>query len=105
MASICEPGYVPVTTRVGNQICLLSAMLVHNLTRELQMLAHPPQRGTTAKRTALWAFEKLQTTRRNHIQRAGRLLRPGGKLMLSMNDNAAVERELLHYLDALKIVA
>ena len=42
---------------------------------------------------------------RNLIQRAGRLLRPGGKLVLSMNDNAAVECELLHYLDALEIAA
>ncbi len=97
--------YVPVTTRVGNQIYLLSAMLAHNLTRELQMIAHPPQRGTTAKRTALWAFEKLQTMRRNLIQRTGRLLRPKGKLVLSMNENAAVESELLHYLDALKMTA
>ncbi len=97
--------YVPVATRVGNPIHLLSAMLDHNLTRELQMIAHPPQRGTTAKRTALWAFEKLQTMRRNLIQRAGRLLRPGGKLVLSMSDNATVERELLHYLDALKMAA
>ncbi len=29
------------------------------------------------------------------------LLRPQGKLVLSMNDNAAVKSELLHYLDAL----
>ena len=105
LKSHCQMDYIPVTTRVGNQIYLLSAMLVHNLARELQMLAHPPQRGTTAKRTALWAFEKLQTTRRNLIQRAGRLLRPQGKLVLSMNNNAAVERELLHYLDALKMAA
>ncbi len=28
-----------------------------------------------------------------------------GKLVLSMNDNAAVEKELLHYLDALKMAA
>jgi len=105
LKSHCQMDYVPVTTRVGNQIYLLSAMLAHNLTRELQMIAHPPQRGTTAKRTALWAFEKLQTMRRNLIQRAGRLLRPGGKLVLSMNDNETVETELLHYLDALKMTA
>lgn len=65
------------------------------------MVAHPPQRGTRAKRPPLWAFEQLQTLRRNLIQRAGRLLRPGGRLVLSMNENAAVQRELTHYLDAL----
>ncbi len=105
LKSHCQMDYVPVTTRVGNPIYLLSAMLLHNLTRELQMIVHPPRRGTTAKRTAPWVFEKLQTMRRNLPQRAGRLLHPGGKLVLSMNDNAAVERELLHYVDALKMAA
>jgi hypothetical protein len=105
LKSHCQMGHVPVTTRVGNQIYLLSAMLAHNLTRELQMLAHPPQRATSAKRPPLWAFEQLQTLRRNLIQRAGRLLRPGGRNVLSMNDNAAVEKELMHYLNALKIAA
>ena len=80
-------------------------MFAHSLTRELQMIGHPPQRGTTAKRTALLAFEKLQTMRRHLIQRAGRLLLPQGKLVLSMNENAAVESELLHYLDALEVTA
>ena len=103
LKSHCQMDYVPVTTRVGNQLYLLSAMLVHNLTRELQMIAHPPQRTTNAKRTALWAFEQLQTLRRNLIQRAGRLLRPGGKPVLSMNHNDAVQKELLHYLDALGV--
>ena len=105
LKSHCQMDYVPVTTRVGNQIYLLSAMLAHNLTRELQMVAHPPQRGTTAKRTALWAFEQLDTIRRNLVQRAGRLIRPQGKLVLSMNNNTAVETELLHYLDALELAA
>lgn len=105
LKSHCQMGYVPVTTRVGNQIYLLTAMLAHNLTRELQMIAHPPQRGTTAKRTALWAFEQLQTMRRNLLQRAGRLLRPAGRPVLSMNNNASVEQELLHYLDALDMAA
>ena len=105
LKSHCQGDYVAVTSRVGNQIYLLSAMLAHNLTRELQMITHPTQRGTTAKRTALWAFQQLDTIRRNLIQRAGRLIRPQGKLVLSMNDNTAVEAELLHYLDALEVAA
>ena len=105
LKSHCQGDHVAVNSRVGNQIYLLSAMLAHNLTRELQMIAHPAQRGTTAKRTALWAFQQLDTIRRNLIQRAGRLIRPQGKLVLSMNDNAAVERELLQYLEALEVAA
>lgn len=105
LKSHCHMDYVPVTTLHGNQIYLLAGMLAHNLGRELQMIAHPPQRKLTPKRTALWAFEKLGTLQRKLIQRAGRLLRPGGKLILSMNSNEIVERDLLHYLEALDVVA
>lgn len=101
LKSHCHMDYVPVTTEHGNQVYLLAGMLAHNLGRELQMIAHPPQRKLTPKRTALWAFEKLGTLQRKLIQRAGRLLRPAGKLVLSMTLNEAVERELSHYLDAL----
>jgi len=93
--------YVPVTTCVGNQLFLWSAVLAHNLARELQMAAAPPQRATTAKRAALWVFQELHTLRRNLLQRAGRLTRPAGRLTLTMNANAAVRDELLHYLHAL----
>lgn len=98
----CQMGYVPVTTRVGNQRYLFAAVLAHNLTRELQMLTTPPARTTTAKRAALWPFQQLNTLRRNLLQRAGRLIRPQGKWVLSMNANPAVENELLQLLDALE---
>jgi hypothetical protein len=98
----CQMGHVPVTTRVGNQLYLWAAILAHNLSRELQMQAAPPQRTTTAQRAALWPFQQLNTLRRNLLQRAGRLIRPHGKLVLSMSANPAVEHELLHYLTALE---
>lgn len=101
LKSHCHQDYVPVKTLAGNQTYLLAGMLAHNLGRELQMTAHPAQRSTSAKRTPLWAFEKLGTLQRKLIQRAGRLLRPAGKLVLSMNANETVENEVLHYLDAL----
>lgn len=98
----CHMDHIPVTTRVGNQLYLLAAILAHNLAREMQMRSHPPQRATTSKRTALWAFQQLDTLRRNIIQRAGRLIRPNGNVVLSMNTAPAVEKEMLHYLDALQ---
>ena len=52
LKSHCQMGHVPVTTRAGNQIHLLSAMLAHDLPRELQMITHPPQRGTTVPSAA-----------------------------------------------------
>jgi hypothetical protein len=102
LKSQCQMDYVPVKTRLGNQLYMYSAILAHNLARELQMLTDPQERNTTAKRAALWAFQQLDTLRRNIIQRAGRLVRPNGHLVLSMNANPAVEEEMLHYLDALQ---
>ena len=40
-----------------NQICMRSALLAHNLTRELQMIAHPTRQGTTAKHSPRWVFQ------------------------------------------------
>jgi len=105
LKSHCQMEYVPVRTRVGNEIFLFSAVLAHNLTRELQMAAHPPQRVTTEKRAPLWIFQQLNTLRRNLIQRAGRLTRPQGMLTLTMSGNVAVKHELLHYLHVLRPAA
>ena len=101
----CHLDYVPVTTLYGNQTYLLAGILAHNLNRQLQMMAHPRQRGTTVQRPALWVFEKLGTLQRKLIQRAGRLLRPAGKPVLSMQSNEIVKTELLHYLEAIEVAA
>ncbi len=102
LKSHCQMDYVPVTTRVGNQLYMFAAILAHNLTRELQMQISPRARGTTAKRAALWCFREIQTLRRTLIQRAGRIIRPAGKLILSMDSNEKLENELLHSLGVLK---
>ena len=68
--------YVPVKTRIGNQLYMFAGILAHNLTRELQMRIHPRERRTTAKRAALWCFREIETLRHTLIQRAGRIIRP-----------------------------
>lgn len=98
-------SYVPSRTLAGNQIYLLSALMAHNLARELQMVAHPPARTLNDKRTPLWAFQRLSTLCHNLIQRAGRLTRPNGHLTLTMSANPVVRKDLLHYLDALQSAA
>lgn len=98
-------NYVPTRTLLGNQLYLLAGILAHNLVRELQMRGHAAARNTTYQRTPLWPFESVSTLCRKIVQRAGRLTRPAGRLTLTMNANAAVQRELLHYLDALKQAA
>lgn len=105
LKSQAQMDYVPTRTKAGNQTFLLSAVLAHNLNREMQMLCYERARNTTEKRAPLWCFEQLGTLRRKLIQRAGRLSRPQGRLTLTMSANPAVKSELLHYLDILKSAA
>jgi hypothetical protein len=101
LKSDCQMDYVPVSTEVGNRLYRSAAILAHNLSRELQMQLHPRDRRTTPKRAALWCFRELSTLRRTIIQRAGRILRPAGQLILSMNSNDRLESELTTYIETL----
>jgi hypothetical protein len=105
LKSQAQMDYIPVRTLAGNQIYLWSAVLAHNLSRELQMLASTPQRHTTEKRSPFWIFQELNTLRRNLIQRAGRLTRPQGKLTLTISGGPLAKDELLHYLRCLRRAA
>jgi 16S rRNA C967 or C1407 C5-methylase (RsmB/RsmF family) len=69
------------------------------------MMTRPAQRTIQEKRTALWQFEQLATLQQRIIQRAGRLIRPQGRLTLSMSANSAAQNELLQYLDQLEKAA
>jgi hypothetical protein len=100
-----QMDYVPTKTLAGNQIFLLSAVLAHNLNRELQMIVNEPSRKTTTQRSPLWQFERLETLRRKLIQRAGRFTHPQGRLTLTMSANPAVREKLLHYSQILKTAA
>ncbi len=94
--------YLPTRRLVGNQVYLMSAVLAHNLNRELQMEVNLPQRErNTAKRACLWIFEKIGTFRKRLIQRAGRLTRPAGVLTLTMSANDATANEIINFLGAL----
>jgi hypothetical protein len=90
--------YVPVKSLNGNKLYLLSAMLTHNLHHEVQMDTKTRERGTTEKRAALWKFEKLSVFRKKILQRAGRLIRPQGRLTLVMANIAAIKTEMLDYM-------
>jgi hypothetical protein len=103
LKSQVQAGYVPVRGWNGNRIWLLAGMLAHNLVREMQMLAQPKARGTTARRATLWIFEQVATLRRNLVQRAGRLTRPQGRLTLTMSANRAVQDQMRLYLRALAV--
>ena len=98
-------AYIPTQTWVGNPLFMLAAVFAHNLTRKLPMRTRNPTRHNHPKRTALWPFQRLDTLRQNRLHRAGRIIRPQGRLTLSMNANEAVQRELLHCLNHLEETA
>jgi len=79
---------------VPNRLFTLASLLSHNLSREVQMGAREPERGTLRKRPARWEFSELGTMRQNFLHRAGRLLNPQGRLTLVINANPAVENDL-----------
>ena len=96
---------IPSRRLAGNQMFTLCAMMAHNLSREVQMLAALSASRALPKRPAAWAFEKLDTLRHRIIQRAGRFTRPQGELTLTMSANRVVRKDLLHFLDVLQKAA
>lgn len=105
LKSQIQMDYVPTRREAGNRVYVLSAILAHNLNRELQMIVHQPTRRTNDKRSPLWSFARMDTLRRTLIQRAGRLTRPSGTLKLTMSANQATQDELLQILRALEQAA
>jgi Transposase DDE domain group 1 len=105
LKSQCNLDYVAVRRLHGNHLYMMSAILAHNLFRELHMMVHERDRGTTEKRAALWQFTEANTLRRTLLQRAGRLTNPGGILTLTMSANPTVRKGVLHYLQRLKQAA
>ena len=87
--------YMPSKTLIGNKIYRTSAVLAHNLNRELQMQTAPRAERSTTKRAALWVFERIGTFRNRLIQRAGRLTRPGNVLTLTCSGNQKIAYEPL----------
>jgi hypothetical protein len=100
-----QMDYLAVRRLCGNQLYMLTAILAHNLNRDLQMASQRRHRGTTERRAPLWQFDELETTRRNLLQRAGRLTEPQGRLTLTMSANTKVKQQLTYYLDSLQKAA
>ncbi len=95
--------YIPTRRLNGNRVYLASAVLAHNLQRELQMRTKEKSRlKSSLKRATLWTFEKIDSFRKRVVQRAGRLTRPKGVLTLTMSANKATAIELTDLLEALE---
>jgi hypothetical protein len=98
----CQMDYVPTRRLAGNQLYFLSAVMAHNLYRELEMRRGGVHRFTTARRAALWVFPETVTMRQRLILRAGRLTRPQGRLCLTLGGNEGIRHEFLDYLEPLR---
>jgi hypothetical protein len=94
----CRIEYVPVRSLTGNQLYCLAGMMTHNMNRELQIQTESRSRGTSEKRAALWIFQKLSSIRKKIVQRAGKLIRPQGKLTLVMAAEGELKEEIERYL-------
>jgi hypothetical protein len=101
LKSQCNMDYVPTRRLCGNLLYYPSAVLAHNLYRELQMTTRSAERVTPAKRSALWIFEDAASIRQKIIQRAGRLTRPHGQLRLTLSGNEATRKDLMQYMESL----
>ena len=92
--------YIPVKKLNGNKAYCLSAMLAHNLYRELQINTYEQDHSTRSKRRSLWSFESLAAFRKNILHRAGRIIWPQGKLTLSMGKCNIVKSKILDILNS-----
>jgi hypothetical protein len=97
----CHMEYIPVRRRLGNEMYLLATVFAFNLIRDLQMQLSAPERRTTRKRPALWAFERVSTFRKVILQRAGRLTTPAGRLVLTFCAGRNLRQRVLQILDSL----
>ena len=99
-------GYVPSRRQIGNQVYMLCNLIAHALGRELQMQAATPRTPrNTATRACLWAVERIDTLRKRLIQRAARITRPHGRLVLTFAKCEDAERDLKRFLHPLQQAA
>lgn len=88
-------GYLPSRRLVANQVYLLSGLIAHALSRELQMRASEPRvSANTPTRACLWLLEHIDSLRKRLVQRAARLTKPKGNLVLTFARSDAVEHDL-----------
>ena len=96
--------YIPFKKLIPNKIYMLSAIIAHNMTRELHILTEEKARHTEYKRPALWIFQKVETFR-NLVKRAGRITWPKGQFTLTIAAKENVKNKIVSILDALKKAA
>lgn len=99
-------AYLPSRRLSANQVYILCNLIAHALGREMQMQAAPPRAlKSTATRACLWAVERIDTLRKGLIQRAARITRPHGRLVLTFAKSEHAERDIRRLLHPLQKAA
>ena len=83
--------YIPTRSLVANQLFLVAAIFAHNLGREMQWQAAAEPPRTTPNRVPSIPLRALESLRKQVFQRAGRLTRPQGRLVLTISANPAAK--------------
>ena len=91
---------IATRTRCGNQLFTWAGVIAHNLSRELQMRTRAMDRSTWPKRPARWVFDSLGSLRQRVLLRAGRFVRPQGRLTLRIGAQPEVQAEIQGYVTA-----
>jgi hypothetical protein len=91
---------IPAKRLRPNQIHLLASLIAHNIGRELQITTNPRHARTTIRRSALGLCQALSTLRRQLLWQPERLIRPNGKLTLSLTNNEQVKMRFLAFWSA-----
>jgi hypothetical protein len=105
LKSQIQMDYIPFKRLLPNKFYMLSSVLAHNITHEMQMIISPKVQSTTFKRATLWTFQKIDTIRKNIFIRAGRLTKPGGRLTLTISAGKNMAKEITVFLESLKKAA
>ena len=83
---------IPTKDYQANSAWQQFVLLAHNLLANFQIETGLTQRNRTLKCTARWALQSARTLRFEVFNRAGRLVRNGGRTILRLKYNEQVER-------------
>ncbi len=82
---------IPTNSYRANTAWQKLNILAHNLLTSFQMSTTAPHRAATLRRTTNFVMQSARTVRVEWLNKAGRLLRPGGRPVLRLAPNQAVE--------------
>ncbi len=80
-------------------------ILAHNIMVTMQLATGVETRPRTLRRTAHFVFRSIRTLRLQWLNKAARILRPGGRKVLRLSANQATRREVAALDDSLRQVA